>query len=171
MNCFVFFHYIFSLFFTVLVVHPHYDHTVTTVLTHYSPMAWYSLFVLKVPLHTNQPTYPFFVDIGGRLVVVAQSLFQSHATDIVIEESYSFTSVLYVWLSRLVKNNDEANGRISKQAVEAKLPYMLKFLAHTDDDVSANVAPFAHDYVTLLKQISSLSDCQKEFVKVRITEW
>jgi len=70
-----------------------------------------------------------------------------------------------------VKNNDEANGRISKQAVEAKLPYMLKFLAHTDDDVSANVAPFAHDYVTLLKQISSLSDCQKEFVKVRITEW
>jgi len=32
-------HYIFSFFFTVLVVHPHHDHSVTTVLTHYSPMA------------------------------------------------------------------------------------------------------------------------------------
>ena len=59
MNCFGlfwFFHYIFSFFFTVLVVHPHNDHPVTTVLTHYSPMAWYSLFVLKVPLNTNQPS-------------------------------------------------------------------------------------------------------------------
>ena len=36
------FHYIFCFFFTVLVVHPHHDHPVTTVLTHYSPMAWYS---------------------------------------------------------------------------------------------------------------------------------
>jgi len=50
------FHYIFSFIFTVLVVHPHHDHPVTTVLTHYSPMARYSLFVLKVPLNTNQPT-------------------------------------------------------------------------------------------------------------------
>jgi len=32
-------HYIFSFFFTVLVVHSHHDHSVTTVLTHYSPMA------------------------------------------------------------------------------------------------------------------------------------
>ena len=51
-----FFHYIFSLFFTVLFVHPHHDHPLTTVLTHCSPMAWYSLFVLKVPLNTTQPT-------------------------------------------------------------------------------------------------------------------
>ena len=36
---FWFFHYIFSFFFTVLVVHPHNDHPVTTVLTHYSPIA------------------------------------------------------------------------------------------------------------------------------------
>ena len=56
MNCFGFFQYIFRFFFTVLVVHPHRDHPVTTVLTHYSPMAWYSLFVLKLPLNTNQPT-------------------------------------------------------------------------------------------------------------------
>jgi len=48
------FHYIFRFFFTVLVVHPHHDHPVTTVLTHYSLMARYSRFVLKVPLNTSQ---------------------------------------------------------------------------------------------------------------------
>jgi len=36
---FWFFHYIFSFFFTVSVVHPHHDHPAITVLTHYSPMA------------------------------------------------------------------------------------------------------------------------------------
>ena len=65
-----------------------------------------------------------------------------------------------------MKNKDEVNARISRQAVEAKLPYLLQFLANSDDDVSGNIAPFAHDYVTLLKQTVPLSDCQKEFVKV-----
>lgn len=69
---------------------------------------------------------------------------------------------------RLLKSKDEVNARISRQAIEAKLPYMLQFLANTDDDVSGNIAPFAHDYVTLLKQTVPLSDCQKEFVKVRV---
>jgi len=76
--------------------------------------------------------------------------------------------VSVVCLGRLVKNNDEVNARTSRQAVEAKLPYMLKFLASTDDDVSGNIAPFAHDYLTLLKQTAPLSDCQKEFVKVQV---
>jgi len=58
MNCFGF-------FFTVLVVHPHRDHPVTTVLTQYSPMARYSLFVLKVPLNTNQPTNISIVGMDG----------------------------------------------------------------------------------------------------------
>ena len=69
-------------------------------------------------------------------------------------------------MNRLAKNNDEVNATISKQAVEAKLPYMLKFLANSDDDVSGNIAPFAHDYLTLLKQSAPLTDSQKEFVKV-----
>jgi len=73
-------------------------------------------------------------------------------------------------MGRLVKSRDEVNARLSKQAVEAKLPYMLKFLSNADDDISGNVAPFAHDYVTMLKQTVPLSDCQKEFVKVRVTE-
>jgi len=68
----------------------------------------------------------------------------------------------------LLKSKDEVNARISRQAIEAKLPYMLRFLANTDDDVSGNIAPFAHDYVTLLKQTVPLSDCQQEFVKVRV---
>jgi len=33
MSCFVFFHYIFSFFFTVLVVHPNHDYPITTVAT------------------------------------------------------------------------------------------------------------------------------------------
>jgi len=71
---------------------------------------------------------------------------------------------------RLVKNKDVVNARLSKQAVETKLPYMLRFLANADDDVSGNMAPFAHDYVTLLKQTVPLSDGQKEFIKVWIVE-
>jgi len=55
MNCFlVFFYYTFSFFFTVLVVHPHHDHPVTTVLTHYSPIARYSLVVVNVQLNIKQ---------------------------------------------------------------------------------------------------------------------
>jgi len=57
MNCFGVFIIFFVFFLTILVVHAHHDHPVTTVLTHYSSMARYSLFVLKVPLNTNQPTY------------------------------------------------------------------------------------------------------------------
>ena len=48
---------IFSVPFSLLVVHYHHDHSVTTVSKHCSSMAWYSLFVLKVPLNTNQPCH------------------------------------------------------------------------------------------------------------------
>jgi len=66
-----FLRYIFHCFFTVLVVHPHHVHPITTVLTHYSPMARYSLFVLKVPLNTNQPTMmQFGVPMREELVTV-----------------------------------------------------------------------------------------------------
>ena len=42
---------------------------------------------------------------------------------------------------------------------------MFKFLAHEDDDVSGAVAKFAHDYVTVLKQITPLSPSQAGHVK------
>jgi len=44
-----FFHYIFSFFFPVLVVRPHRVHPVTTVLTHYSPIARYSTYGTAPP--------------------------------------------------------------------------------------------------------------------------
>ena len=42
---------------------------------------------------------------------------------------------------------------------------MFKFLSHEDDDVSGAVAKFAHDYLTLLKQIQPLAEPQKANVK------
>jgi len=44
---------IFSFIFTVLVVHPHHDHPVTTVLTQ-STLLWHDIALLKVALNTNQ---------------------------------------------------------------------------------------------------------------------
>ena len=44
MNCFGFY-YIFIFFFTVLVVHPHHDHPVITVLTH-STLLWHDIALL-----------------------------------------------------------------------------------------------------------------------------
>jgi len=76
--------------------------------------------------------------------------------------SFTFCSII----DRLVKSNDETNARVTKQAIEAKLPYLLQFLSNADDDVSGTIAPFAHDYVTMLKQTVPLSDQQKQFVKV-----
>ena len=67
-----------------------------------------------------------------------------------------------------MKNKDETGAAASKQAIEAKLPYLLQFLANADDDVSGTIAPFAHDYVTMLKQTVPLTDQQKEFVKVQM---
>jgi len=72
MNCFGFF-IIFLFSFSLLVIHPHHDHAVTTVLTHHSTMAWYSLVVLKVPLHTNQPYCTFVVEPAKVSLVSRQS--------------------------------------------------------------------------------------------------
>jgi len=88
---------------------------------------------------------------------------QDRQTD---RQTYSSVAAVFDCRCRFVKNKDEANATVSRQAIEAKLPYLLQFLSNADDDVSGTVAPFAHDYVTLLKQTTPLSDCQKEFVKV-----
>ena len=98
----------------------------------------------------------------------------SHAYFQLLNCFQSFTFIWCMWpvlcdiLHRLVKNRDETNARVTKQAIEAKLPYLLQFLANADDDVSGTIAPFAHDYVTMLKQTVPLNDHQKEFVKVQI---
>jgi hypothetical protein len=72
-----------------------------------------------------------------------------------------------IFSHRLVKSKDPTNASVTANALESKLPYMLWFLANSDDDVSGTIAPFAHEYVTLLKQSLPLNPNQKEFIKVR----
>ncbi len=55
--------------------------------------------------------------------------------------------------------------KLVMQGLETKVPLLFTFLAHEDDDVSGAVAKFAHDYITLLKQITPISDGQKQNVK------
>ena len=45
---------------------------------------------------------------------------------------------------------------------------MLKLLCNDDDDVSSTVVPFAHDYVSFLKQIVPLDNKQKTVIKVTL---
>ena len=69
-------------------------------------------------------------------------------------------------MSRLAKIGDAENAKICLDAMEAKVPLMLQYLANEDDDVSSAVSKFAHDYLSLLKQIKLVSSKQKENVKV-----
>ena len=60
------------------------------------------------------------------------------------------------------------SAKIPLEALENKIPLMLKFLANEDDDVSGAVTQLSHDYITTLKQLTPLADCRKQLVKVRI---
>ena len=77
-----------------------------------------------------------------------------------------YSACMRVCVTRLVKSKDMSNAAMTRRAIESKLPYLLQFLSSCDDDVSGTIAPFAHDYVTLLKQSLPLTDCQSQFVKV-----
>ncbi|ELU12326.1 hypothetical protein CAPTEDRAFT_150306 [Capitella teleta] len=66
---------------------------------------------------------------------------------------------------RLLKADDKAKQQVALQMLEAKVPLMLTFLGHEDDDVSGAVAEFAHDYITVLKQVSPLQPHQRDNVK------
>ena len=74
--------------------------------------------------------------------------------------------MLKLVVCRLVKCKDVTNARVTADALEAKLPYLLQFLASSDDDVSGTIAPFANEYVALLKQNLPVDNCQKQFIKV-----
>jgi len=92
---FWFFHYIFSFFFTVLVVHPHRNHPITAVLTHYSLMAGCSFFVLKVPLNTNQPTNRFhMVSNNESLTEITLPSVHGHANKFT-DDMYTSGSLLF----------------------------------------------------------------------------
>ena len=75
-----------------------------------------------------------------------------------------------LYICRLLKAKELENAKVTFAALEQKLDVMLRLLGNEDDDVSGAVAPFAHDYMTLLKQVLPLSDNQKATVKVRIEQ-
>ncbi|XP_052823578.1 exportin-T [Octopus bimaculoides] len=52
------------------------------------------------------------------------------------------------------------------QAIERKLPLVLRFLSHEDDDISEAVIGFAQDYIGLLKQSPNLTPRQRENIQV-----
>ncbi|XP_052780847.1 exportin-T-like [Mya arenaria] len=60
---------------------------------------------------------------------------------------------------------DAEMAAVSLQAAENKVPLLLRFLGDEDDDVSAAVATFTTDYISLLKQLQTLSQKQKDNVE------
>lgn len=68
--------------------------------------------------------------------------------------------------NRLVKMKEVDNATVSLDAVENKVPLMVKFLGNEDDDVSGGVTQFTHDYITTLKQLTPLTEARQQLVKV-----
>lgn len=66
---------------------------------------------------------------------------------------------------KLIKCQDTKNAELTLDSLESKMSFILTFLSNDDDDVSGTIAPFTHDYVTLLKQLLPLNDKQKTFVQ------
>ena len=64
----------------------------------------------------------------------------------------------------MVRVADSRNASLCLTAFEKKIPYLLRFFADEDDDVSLAVCPFAYEYVATVKQLNPMSDQQKENV-------
>lgn len=58
---------------------------------------------------------------------------------------------LFDCYSKLQKKGDGANRQLVQSEVASKVPLMLQFLGHEDDDVSQGVAEFAREYIQYLK--------------------
>ncbi|XP_036375883.1 exportin-T isoform X1 [Megalops cyprinoides] len=69
-------------------------------------------------------------------------------------------SLVVSW-TKLTKAGDLKSSQETLQAVEAKVPLMLRLLVHEDDDISANIVGFCYDYLHVLKQLPLLTDQQK----------
>ncbi|KAK8756257.1 hypothetical protein V5799_001049 [Amblyomma americanum] len=54
--------------------------------------------------------------------------------------------------SKLQKKGDAASRQLVQTELASKIPLMLQFLRHEDDDVSQGVAEFAREYIQYLKQ-------------------
>uniref|UniRef100_A0A3Q3SUB8 Exportin-T n=1 Tax=Mastacembelus armatus TaxID=205130 RepID=A0A3Q3SUB8_9TELE len=69
-------------------------------------------------------------------------------------------SLLLSW-TKLAKTGNVKDTAETLQAVEAKVPLLLKLLVHEDDDISTNVVGFCYEYLHVLKQLPQLTDQQK----------
>ncbi|KAL6474664.1 hypothetical protein MHYP_G00182250 [Metynnis hypsauchen] len=67
--------------------------------------------------------------------------------------------------TKLSKAGDVKVAAETLRALEAKVPLMLQLLIHEDDDISANIVGFCYDYLHILKQLSLLTDQQKNNVE------
>ncbi|KAK3102231.1 hypothetical protein FSP39_009774 [Pinctada imbricata] len=75
---------------------------------------------------------------------------------------------LMISWQKLQKAEDLENARITMEALEGKIPLMFRFLGDEDDDVSGAVTPFAQEYISILKQIKTLSPKQRESIEAII---
>jgi len=61
---------------------------------------------------------------------------------------------------------DEPGAAAALAAVEGKVALLLRCLGDEDDDVSAAVASFTTDYISLLKQLPALSQAHRDSIQV-----
>ncbi|XP_032241987.2 exportin-T isoform X1 [Nematostella vectensis] len=64
--------------------------------------------------------------------------------------------------NKLVKSGDATVAANTLKAIENKIQLLFRFLGDDDDDISHTVNGFAHSYFQLLKQMSTISDQQKQ---------
>ncbi|XP_010776894.1 exportin-T-like, partial [Notothenia coriiceps] len=69
-------------------------------------------------------------------------------------------SLVLSW-SKLSKNGNVKEAAEALQALESKVPLLLRLLIHEDDDISANIVGFCYEYLHVLKQLPQLTDQQK----------
>lgn len=61
-------------------------------------------------------------------------------------------SLVLSW-TKLAKTGNVKDAADALQAVESKVPLLLKLLVHEDDDISANIVCFCYEYLHVLKQV------------------
>lgn len=64
-----------------------------------------------------------------------------------------------------MKGQEADKAQMVFQELESKVPLMFQFLANEDDDVSGAIAKFAHDYITLVKQLHPLPSQQQQHLR------
>ncbi|KAL6116542.1 xpot [Pungitius sinensis] len=69
-------------------------------------------------------------------------------------------SLVLSW-TKLSKGGNVKDAAETLQALETKVPLLLRLLVHEDDDISANIVGFCYEYLHVLKQLPQLTDQQQ----------